>query len=277
MKTTIGMLVVSLALGGCIEGGTSDDDDEYAAEHESDGKADGFGVPLGSYENAQPVVGTIVTLELAPADEDDEFPSYYDGRYQLTEFRAAGTHEASGAFNVYTYGDTTWIRFIDESGEGFGSTYEKYSVVQQEGQLVLQGHGASSSFTLSPVEAAPGRLVTCTLTRLAVEGMPQGPGSTSATVNPDEEEAYGDSDDGLDAFEGSYSFSLSMFEGSLDVIFYENAHVQDEVGSLGCDLDGVVPGQPFCQESVTVDASLATGEEERIVHAFDFACVLTVD
>jgi hypothetical protein len=273
-RTTVGALVIALSLAGCMEAGVSDGD-EAAAEQEGDGKADEFGIAMGTYQNAQPAVGAIVTLVLSPAGEGEELPSYYEGHYQLTEQRAEGSHEASGAFNVYNYAGATWIRFID--GDGFGTSYEKYSVVREEGRLVLRGHGAEASFTLEPV-AAPQRLVTCTMTRLAVEGMPQAPGeSISAALNPDEEDAYADSDDALEAFEGSYSFGISMYETSVDVIFYENEHVQDEVGSMGCDLSAAVPGVPFCQEPITIDASLGTEDEtERSVDAFEFSCVLTV-
>jgi hypothetical protein len=275
MKRAIGILVAALSLAGCDGAGVSGED-EAAAELTGDGKADEFGIAMGSYENAQPAVGTISTLVLGPAAEGEELPSYFEGHYQLTELRADGTHDASGPFNVYRYAGQTWIRFLVDASEGFGTTYEKYSVAQQDGGLVLQGHGADTQFTLAPV-AAPQRLVTCTLTRVAIEGMPQGPGSTSASIDPDEEDAYGDSD-GLDAFLGNYSFGISVYEGSLDVIFYENEHVQDEVGSMGCDLAAAVPGEPFCEEPITIDASLGTEDEpERSVDAFAFSCVLTVD
>jgi hypothetical protein len=112
--------------------------------------------------------------------------------------------------------------------------------------------------------------VTCSLERRA--DVPQGEGTTSVDLTNIAEEEYASSES-LDAFEGSYSFDATVSEGSVSVFFYENAHVQDETGSLGCDLPALERGKTFCEEPIVIDASLGTDEEEeKMVHAFDFGC-----
>jgi hypothetical protein len=79
--------------------------------------------------------------------------------------------------------------------------------------------------------------------------------------------------DSLPAFDGIYSFDVTRDGDFLNVTFSENEHVEDEVGSFGCD----VPARPargvvFCEEPLVIDASLGTDADERRVHAFDFSC-----
>ena len=77
----------------------------------------------------------------------------------------------------------------------------------------------------------------------------------------------------LAAFEGSYNFSVGIEEGTAYVTFQENAHVEDEVGSIACDLPDPNSGvTAFCEEPLEVDASLGTDEDPKMVHAFDFGC-----
>lgn len=55
---------------------------------------------------------------------------------------------------------------------------------------------------------------------------------------------------GLDFGDENYNFSLSSGDGeSLDVTFYENNYVQDEVGSFNCEFD--FSGKTFCQDKIT--------------------------
>ena len=118
-------------------------------------------------------------------------------------------------------------------------------------------------------ESAP--VAKCGLTRLS--SIPGGKESVVVDLGH-LEQGYGGSDS-LTAYEGSYSFDVTLEDGFLNVIFYENEHVQDEVGSMGCDMPSLKRGTVFCEEPITIDASLGTdSDEEKTVHAFDFACTV---
>jgi hypothetical protein len=112
--------------------------------------------------------------------------------------------------------------------------------------------------------------VTCHLRRLAA--VPQGEGQVAVDVTNASEEQVASSAS-LAAFEGRYSFDAYILDGTLEIFFYENEHVQDETGSLRCALPPLRRGRSFCDEPIEIDASLGTADdEERIVHAFDFGC-----
>jgi uncharacterized protein len=153
-----------------------------------------------------------------------------------------------------------------------------YDLVAKNGEII----GTSETYTsksnaergMTTLQKVLGKLgqsaprTTCFLQRLPA--VPQG--EEKVEVDLDHlEEGFGASDS-LEAFEGSYSFDVTVEEGFVNVIFYENAHVQDEVGSFGCDLPKLERGTTFCDEPIEIDASLGTEDEEKQVHAFDFGC-----
>jgi uncharacterized protein YegP (UPF0339 family) len=115
----------------------------------------------------------------------------------------------------------------------------------------------------------PSARAVCSLKRLSVA--PQGEGVAEVDLDHLDEDGFGFGDS-LDAFEGSYSFDIGVQEGFVSVTFYENEHVQDEVGQIGCDLPALERGVTFCDEPIEIDASLGTDDEEKTVHAFDFGC-----
>ena len=81
----------------------------------------------------------------------------------------------------------------------------------------------------------------------------------------------------VDAYLGSYGFSVEAFDGELQVFFYESEYVSDEVASLTC---GDVPASYesrdlFCQEPIIVNANLGVpddADDALDVHALNFWC-----
>jgi uncharacterized protein len=112
--------------------------------------------------------------------------------------------------------------------------------------------------------------VVCFMKNLPV--VPQGKAQVEIDFShlPEGEWGYSDS---LDAWKGSYSFSAGIEDGAVQIVFQENEHVQDEIGSTACDLPKPLKrGTTFCNEPLEIDTSLGTEDDEKVVHAFDFAC-----
>ena len=156
-----------------------------------------------------------------------------------------------------------WMfNLVAKNGETIGTseTYTSKSGAER-GLTTLQ-----QVFT-SLTETKPA--VTCSLERLASIS----PGGDRVEVDFDhlDESGFGSSDS-LSAFEGVYSFDVTVEDRSVNVTFYENAHVQDEVGSFLCDIPKLERGTTFCNEPIEVDKNLGTDGDFEMVHAFDFGC-----
>ena len=124
---------------------------------------------------------------------------------------------------------------------------------------------------VTPAEDRPLR-VTCFLNRR--EGVDGKEKRVQSTVKV-EDEAFSNSN-GLEVFAANYSFDLNIFETDLEVFFFENFHVQDEIGGLSCgDVSKLPRPTTFCREPIFVDKNLGTDkEDEENVHAFNFWCRL---
>jgi hypothetical protein len=108
--------------------------------------------------------------------------------------------------------------------------------------------------------------INCALTRRA--DIPGGTPQIAVTI-PLEDGEF-DSSDALMAFDGSYQFSIELFDEELNIVFDESKHAQDEVGSFLCDLDR--SGAEFCKEPIEVDRNIGTEEPFDVQHAFNFSC-----
>lgn len=76
-----------------------------------------------------------------------------------------------------------------------------------------------------------------------------------------------ESEGSVDVGDSNYSFSMDIeASGSkydLNVVFYENNHVQDEVGAMSCEYDPNATDGEFCQEPM---------EDDNGEHVMDFSC-----
>ncbi len=116
--------------------------------------------------------------------------------------------------------------------------------------------------------------VTCTMRRRGSTGGPPGEITATMPLSAGSDDAV-QSNDGIAAFEANYSFDIANYDGTLQILFYENLHVQDETGELSCDTAGVAPGARFCEDTIDVDKYLGTGDDRNEdVTAFDFWCAL---
>ena len=114
--------------------------------------------------------------------------------------------------------------------------------------------------------------ITCSIQRLA--STPQGEGVDAATLSILETEALADSN-GIDIHDENYSFS-AYFNAEdapyIDVVFYENTHVYDEVGSVSCELPARLErGAVLCQDVIEIDIA-EPDQSPSYVPVADFAC-----
>lgn len=105
--------------------------------------------------------------------------------------------------------------------------------------------------------------IVCTLERV---GHPEQKILAKLPARAGENEVASSTDGGLDVGSNNYSFDMYLSEGEnnasdLNVVFYENNNVQDEVGAMAC---GVESGA-FCKEPLT-------DENDRKVA--NFSCTL---
>lgn len=268
------------ALAGCAAAGKAGEESEVPV----DGKLDSFARPTdhGGLAFGEPVSATI--------GRDSRFHTWtfeVSGAAELT-LRTSGPvggDELDTVLYLYRQDDASgrWGRYIarnDDAGDSKFSRLEK-SLDAGMYRALVKGYDADATgpFSLTVecsgagCEAAPVREITCTMTRRAT--VPQGAGSITATV-PYASDSNGDADDGLAAYEANYSFALYVWEGTLDILFFENEHVQDEIGGYGCSADDIAtarPGEDFCVNTLEIDANLGTdNDEENEVTAFDIAC-----
>ena len=114
--------------------------------------------------------------------------------------------------------------------------------------------------------------ITCSLERLA--STPQGEGVDAVTFTMLEDEVIADSE-GLDIHHENYSFSayFNAEDGPyVDVYFFENTHVYDEVGSISCDVpEQLERGTVLCRDVIEIDLA-DYDQPSNYVHVADFAC-----
>ncbi len=109
----------------------------------------------------------------------------------------------------------------------------------------------------------------CSMTRIA--------GGSKKAISLDFELSVDDSpfssEQQLDAFGGSYGFSVFVLDDSLDVIITEHDIVMDEDFAFGC---GKVPkkkGAAFCTQEIKVNKNLGIEDAQPArVKAFEFSC-----
>jgi hypothetical protein len=121
---------------------------------------------------------------------------------------------------------------------------------------------------VSRARAAKPVSVECALTR--VSGGKKAAVKVTIPILKDAESV--ESSDGLDAFQANYSFTASISGGNLDILLFENKHVQDEVGGISC---GEIPKKKgvFCTDDILVDKNLGSGsEQQEQVKAFTLSC-----
>jgi uncharacterized protein len=186
-----------------------------------------------------------------------------DAESDVARVKRAGVDAASYQLRDASDGRYYFDVVVDDE-EILATSSDLYASKQEAGTAV-----ATVQKIFEALRAAEPR-VTCSLTRLAE--VPQGAGEIKAELVGPVDEDWASSDGSLEAFEGAYSFDIGMSGDEIEVYFYENVHVEDETGSLGCGAPPAERGKTFCSEPIEIDASLGTDAEERMVHAFDFSC-----
>lgn len=147
---------LTILLFGCLTtacgGETGDDGAEEAAATAVSGKSDSLAelIVFGKFQNASPKSGTFASLELIEVAKSELPAAHYEGRYVLEETRGDGAQRSEGAFNVYRYAGTDWIRFEDDERGTRATSSEKYAWSVEDDMMRLEGvDGVTFTMALS--------------------------------------------------------------------------------------------------------------------------------
>ena len=150
MRRVLPILFVGVAATACGDD-TNTDEAEEAAATEVGGKSDSLfaQIVFGQFENPSAETGEFVSMELTDVPRSELPAAHFEGRYTLSEMSADGERSSEGAFNVYRYDGTDWIRFVGDDSKP-GTSQEKYAW-SSEGDTMTFRTPKGASFTMQLV------------------------------------------------------------------------------------------------------------------------------
>lgn len=264
MRTLIALAFFTV---GCAQHVATDE--EAATFDEANGKLDGLidELSFGTYTRPDASDGELMRLVLIEAPESELPAQHFEGRYEATERVNGEERTSEGFFNIYRCRQVRWIRLVTPEGRP-GTVHAKYAWERNGDTLQLHGHRAERGFNMERASELPST-ATCTLTRQI--DVPPGFEASIATEFDLDTDVSVYPTEGLDAYEGNYSFEIGRVDDEIWVFLFENNRLFEEVWSEVCALP-TAPDEEFCAFDIHLNDALWTDGTRNIVHFFSFGC-----